>query len=1487
MRSLLRFIRHSPLAMKITVSSGLALLILAGVEALQYRESRIRIEADEAITETSEVLKQLEGVISDVKDAESTGRGYVDTGDEKLIRPLDLSTTGIRGHLQGLRRLAGPVQPRNLDKLEPLVNLKLAHIQELIQLRQDKGISAATTLMRQGEGIRLMTQIRALGAMMEVQENGWLREREAASRRAARDLNWAIGIGAILALGIVMMAGAVIHRDVAENERAEAALRKSEEHFRSLFENMLNGYAFCKMHFDQEKPVDFTYISVNAAFETLTGLKGVVGKRVSEVIPGLRESDPELFKIYGRVALTGKPEHFETYVDALADWYEISVYSPRQEHFVAIFDVITERKQAEDAIRRSEAQYRSLVANIPDVVWTMGSDMKFVYISPRIESISGYSQEEIYQMGASLFLESIHPDDIQKVKEGLGALLQKGHPYDVECRVRRKSGEWMWIHDRAVATYEKNGMLYADGLLSDITERKQAEAESRRLASLVNSSNDAIFSATPDGLIVTWNPAAEHMYGYTGEEIKGKHFAVFVPEDQRGVLASIQEKLSRGEVIRQFRHENRRKDGSRFQVSLSLSPIKDAVGAVTGLSAIVRDITEQKLAEDALKESEERFRSLVENATVGIYRTTPQGRIVMANPALVQMLGFDEFKELAERNLEEQGFHSDSPRSDFREQLERDGVVKGREAVWHRKDGSTIFAYESAKAIRGPDGRVIYYDGIVEDISDRKRAEKALVEERNLLVTLMDNLPDVIYFKDRASHFTRINRALAQEFAVDDPTLAIGKTDFDFFADEHAREAFADEREIMRTGEPVLDKEEKEVWPDGRTTWVATTKMPLRDAKGNIIGTFGVSRDITARKQAEEALRQSEEKYRTIVLNIPDVVWTIDSQGRIIFVSPNIEKLGGWTTEEVYAGGIEFFLSTVHPDDLPLMQEVFRSGFQEQRPPDVEYRGRCKDGRWIWVRARAMQAIEKEGVKYLQGLLTDVTERHQAEEEHTRLVTAIEQSSEGVVITNPLGTIEYVNSAFTRITGYTRAEAIGQNPRILKSGVHPLEFYEQLWTTILKGETWRGELTNRRKDGSTYLDQMSITPVRDARGEVAHFIATKQDVTERRTLEQQVRQATKMEAVGRVAGGVAHDFNNLLTIINGYSEILLERPELDNLTVSYLKVVKDAGERAAALTRQLLAFSRLQVLAPQVFDLNSAVSNLEKMLRRLIGEDIKLRTDLDPALGRVKADPGQIEQVIMNLAVNARDAMLQGGTISLETRNVELDEEYARTHATVKPGLHVMLAVGDTGVGMTAETQAHIFEPFFTTKEVGKGTGLGLSTVYGIVKQSGGSIWVYSELGQGTVFKIYLPRVDANAESGDSVMAETDAASGAETILLVEDDEGVRSLVRLALAGGGYRVLETQNPQGALEVCVNYKGPIHLLLTDVVMPEMSGPVVASKVAALRPGIRVLYMSGYTDDAVVHHGVLSQEMPFIQKPFSPLALRKKIREVLGENSELAG
>ena len=422
------------------------------------------------------------------------------------------------------------------------------------------------------------------------------------------------------------------------------------------------------------------------------------------------------------------------------------------------------------------------------------------------------------------------------------------------------------------------------------------------------------------------------------------------------------------------------------------------------------------------------------------------------------------------------------------------------------------------------------------------------------------------------------------------------------------------------------------------------------------------------------------------------------------------------------------------------------------------------------------------------------------------------------------------------------------------------------------------------KEGATdYILKTSLkrlpSAVLNALEKIEAERAKEEAIKSLRASEEQLRQSQKLEAVGQLAGGVAHDFNNLLTVITGYCGLILRRLNPDDSMHSQVEEIKKAAERAASLTRQLLAFSRKQVLQPKVLDLNSLVTETSKMLRRLVGENIELVSALDPALGQVKADDGQIEQVIMNLVVNARDAMPKGGKLTVETANVFLDQSYTRQHIAVQPGAYVMLAVSDTGCGMDAETQKHIFEPFYTTKEKGKGTGLGLSTVYGIVKQSGGHLWVYSEVGRGTTFKVYLPRVDESVDARSLGEAHTESPHGWETVLLVEDEDVVRGLLRDVLEMEGYTVLEATGGSEAIRICKQHEGPIHLMITDVVMPQMGGREIAERVKPLRPEMRVLFMSGYTDDAIVHHGVLDAEVAFLEKPFTPDAVARKVRTVL--------
>ncbi len=649
-----------------------------------------------------------------------------------------------------------------------------------------------------------------------------------------------------------------------------------------------------------------------------------------------------------------------------------------------------------------------------------------------------------------------------------------------------------------------------------------------------------------------------------------------------------------------------------------------------------------------------------------------------------------------------------------------------------------------------------------------------------------------------------------------------------------------------------------------------------------------VLRDKAYREEAaryQEQIHRAKKEWELTFDVVPDPVFLVDDQDRIQRANRAAAALLGLEPSQLID---KYCYKVLHDRAEPLpgrpFQRMLMTGKEERCDIEVARLGKVFD-------ATASPLFDSSGtVRGSVHLLHDITDRKREEEALRRSEASYRSlilgATYGIFRCDVDGKFLAVNPALVAMLGYeSEADLLAANlvrdvNRDPDKGAHLLQQYRQ------SGRLDGVETQWRRKDGTPVPVRLSGRTVLDEHGALQGFEVIAEDVSERWRLEEQLRQAQKMEAIGRLAGGVAHDFNNLLTIITGYSQLLLERLGSDDPLRGHVNEVLSAGNRAASLTRQLLAFSRRQVLQPQVLDLNTVVANTDKMLRRLIGEDIELVTHLGPDLGRVKTDPGQIEQVIMNLAVNARDAMPQGGRLTLETANVELNEGDTRTRVSVLPGRYVMLAVSDSGIGMDAETQAHIFEPFFTTKEAGKGTGLGLATVYGIVKQSGGHIWLYSEPNQGTTFKIYLPRLEEAAQPGEAISPGAPLSGGSETILLVEDEEGVRDLARRILELKGYKVITASNPTEAAQVCERHEGPIHLLLTDVIMPTMSGRQLAEHVAFLRPGMKVLYMSGYTDNAIIPHGILKEGTQFLQKPFTRDSLTSKVREVLDAPQQAA-
>ncbi|MDR3671422.1 MAG: PAS domain-containing protein [Holophaga sp.] len=491
-------------------------------------------------------------------------------------------------------------------------------------------------------------------------------------------------------------------------------------------------------------------------------------------------------------------------------------------------------------------------------------------------------------------------------------------------------------------------------------------------------------------------------------------------------------------------------------------------------------------------------------------------------------------------------------------------------------------------------------------------------------------------------------------------------------------------------------------------------------------------------------------------------------------------------------------------------------------------------------------------------------------------------AANGILITDPQGVVEWVNPAFLAATGYNQAELLGRNPRFLWSSIQDATVFKDLWTTLQAGEVWRGELVNRHKSGALQNFQLAITPLRNEAGELAHFIGIAEDITEQRRIEAEYRQSLKMEAVGRLAGGVAHDFNNMLSVILLNAEITLLGKDLSDAHRLRIQEIQQAAERSALLTRQLLAFSRKQPAQPQRVDLNVVVKDNQKMLLRMIERDIELVFHPAPRPQPVFIDPNQVSQILANLVINARDALPGAGTISIETATVRVDEESSLIHGNLPVGSYVKLTVSDTGSGMDAHTLEHLFEPFFTTKGEGEGTGLGLATVYGIVKQNLGAISVYSHLGLGTSFKLYLPTCQEQC-AGDQPTQEEAVSGGHETILVAEDEMPMLNVIRVALEGKGYTVLAAQNPLDAFLLAQQHEGPIHLLITDVVMPGMNGKELEARITQVRPGIQVIFISGYTGDIIAKRGLMQEDTHFIQKPFRLLDLTRTVRAVLDGHS----
>jgi PAS domain S-box-containing protein len=1187
-----------------------------------------------------------------------------------------------------------------------------------------------------------------------------------------------------------------------------------------------------------------------------------------------------------------------------------------------------------------EARTRQVLAtdNLPDsFVFQFTHDdagrPQFAYISAGVERVHGVKPAEVLRDAACLFSQM----DAQVAQAFAAAVAESARTmgdFDMDLSGRRPDGRAVLLHARSRPRRNNKGRVVWDGFAEDITERRGVEQALREsgalLRSITDNSEDVIFVKDRECRFVFMNPVGCRFVGKKLEKLLGhskadfnrdKELASKMEADDRRVMESGRMETIEEEILTA--------DGSRRVFLTTKVPRHDGMGNVIGLIGMARDITERKLAEEALAREKMLMRMMIDQIGQQVYVKDQESRFLLANEDVARSLGVSSSSELLGKT--DKDFYSKAQADHFRAEEER--VLAGEpllneEQSFRRPDGSERTVLTSKLPFRDRDGKVIGLIGLTRDITERMRTEAALRKSET-------QLREAQSIAGLGSYILEIPTGRWSSSDVLDKVLGIDEA-YDRSVAGWAALIHPDDRTMMADyfrdevlgRSQIFSKEYRIIRHNDQTErWVFGLGKLEFDAEGRPQKMHGTIQDITERKWDEKALRQTNARIshlNNVLLAIQDVSNLLsrekNPQELLTAVCQSLVKTRGYVTVWVgqpeagskrvlavaHSGGDTAFIqhAPITWDDSPLGQGPTGTAIRERRV--VVFDDVSRDPRFapwrdavvaggaasiasipilhgeqlfgaLTIKADHANAFDVEELAILTGLAADMARtlqnfekeaaRRKAEAELRKLSRAVEQSPASIVITDTAGLIEYVNPKFTQVTGYTPDEAIGKNPRILKSGEMPSDAYKEMWQTIQSGRTWSGEFHNRKKNGELYWELASISPVTDETGRITHYLAVKEDITGRKILESQLRQAQKMEGIGQLAGGVAHDFNNILGVIMMQSELLRMQGELQSGQKECLGEIELAAGRASDLTRQLLLFSRKQVIQARDLDLNETVLGISKMLRRILGEDIEMQIACTPQPLFIHADSGMMEQVLMNLVVNSRDAMPDGGRLTIETSHEEITDDEAGRAPQVLPGPHACLTIMDTGAGIPPEVLPHIFEPFYTTKDVGKGTGLGLATVFGIVQQHGGWVEAQSTQSVGTTFRVFLPLLEGNAEVNTRCKSMTTARGGNETIMVVEDDADLRTLIRSVLNRLGYQMIEAPSGVEALRVWEENRDNIQLVLTDLVMPDgVSGIELSRRLRERSPDLKFIFMSGYSPELVAKKVTLRDGFDFLPKPF---------------------
>lgn len=1135
----------------------------------------------------------------------------------------------------------------------------------------------------------------------------------------------------------------------------------------------------------------------------------------------------------------------------------------------------------DEEARRRTILFRCLFESSPDAIAVLDGEGRVLEINKSFETLFGYSQSESFGRKINeLVAPGPYLDDAIEVSQAVfdnGKIIQKEA---VRCR---KDGQPFHVLLVGYPIIVNQGQAGVFAIYRDITEQKQAREElilkGEQFQDFIDRAPYSVQFYDLQGHCFYANKAYYKLW----PNLPPPEWSVF--EDQQLAKSGVGpffERLRQGEgvVLPPIRFRPSQSVSGDVDIERCVNtvafPLRDSKGDIQLFALIIEDITERKHAEETLRESEERLRLALEGANQGLFDMNLRTGEAVVSAVYVSMLGYEPGEVTPSADWWQKQVHPDD--LETATQVLGD-CMEGRcleyrmEYRLRHKSGEWRWILSLGRVVETDgEGRPLRLLGTHTDITERRRAEEALRISELTYREIFNTVNDTIWIHNiDTGEFVDVNDTVEDMFGYPvSKALALDVGGISSGVPPFTREKAMEYFQKAAEGNPQSFEWECR-HKDGHLFW---TEVNLK--RGTIAGkecVLAIYRDITERKRTENALRQSEERFSKAFQASPAplVISEIET-GRFIDVNEAWVRMLEYTREEQLGKTSKEVGIWMSPGDRDrLVDKLKNKGYFREEPIDF----RTQSGRHVRAFWSA-ETVVLDNRKVMLSMLYDETERKQAEEDLRRLSFAIEQSAEEVVITDPEGVIQYVNPAFEKITGYSRQEAIGQTPRILKSGAHDDAFYQNLWDTIKGGNVWTGQLTNRRKDGALIHEDATISPLANSVGQLTGFVSLKRDVTEEVRLHTELRQAQKMEAVGTLAGGVAHDFNNILSVIMGFGTLLHMGMKDSDPLRKHVDQIIAASRKAADLTRSLLAFSRKQPITLTPMGMNTAVKGAEKLLNRLLTEDIELQVFLSPEDTIVMADASQIDQILFNLATNARDAMKKGGRLTVGVAPFIMDDRFRDGHGFGKPGNYALLTVSDTGCGMDEPTREKIFDPFFTTKELGRGTGLGLSTVYGIVKQHDGYIDVISKPLEGTTFYVYIPAIEAVVEEEKEHTGKV--RIGDEKILVAEDDTDVRLLMKEILSGHGYTVVEAFDGQDAVDKFKAFPD-VSLVVIDSVMPRKNGREAADEIRATNPRVKILFMSGYTKDIVLDKGVEEGKVEFISKPVIPGELLKKVREIL--------